>query len=157
MCWPAASAASEGTVEELLNENWNPKLVPLQFYDDPTPPPPPTAEATPTPPKIGTSAKPTTPNETSWKSIVGVLLAVVIIAVVIAVIVCWCCRCPPKCSSELVRRFDQIPSLGRLLAPYTPFVRSFMLWAGLAVNSAFVLYDTQLIVERCLRGGNDYI
>ncbi|KAL3114454.1 hypothetical protein niasHT_019958 [Heterodera trifolii] len=97
MCLPASSAASEGTVEELLNENWNPKLVPLQFYDDPTPPPPPTAEATPTPPKIGTSAKPTTPNETSWKSIVGVLLAVVIIAVVIAVIVCWCCRCPPKC------------------------------------------------------------
>ncbi|KAL3113173.1 hypothetical protein niasHT_013409 [Heterodera trifolii] len=89
VCWPAASAASEGTVEEILNEEWHPKLVPLQFYDDPTPA---AAEDTATPPKIRTSAKPTTPKETSWKSIVGVLLAVVIIAVVIAVIV-WCCRC----------------------------------------------------------------
>lgn len=47
--------------------------------------------------------------------------------------------------------------LTTLFAPYTPLVRSFILWSGLALNSAFVLYDTQLIAEKCRRGDNDYI
>lgn len=35
--------------------------------------------------------------------------------------------------------------------------RSFILWGGLAINVAFVLYDTQLIAEKRRRGDTDYI
>ncbi len=31
------------------------------------------------------------------------------------------------------------------------------LYAGLAVMCGFVLYDTQLIIEKCRRGDKDYI
>ncbi|KAL3100021.1 hypothetical protein niasHS_001947 [Heterodera schachtii] len=41
--------------------------------------------------------------------------------------------------------------------PYMPFLRPFTLWAGLAINSAFVLYDTQRIVARCRHDYNDCI
>jgi len=37
------------------------------------------------------------------------------------------------------------------------FMYSIVLWGGLALHSAFILYDTQLIMERRRRGDNDYI
>uniref|UniRef100_A0A915PE31 Bax inhibitor 1 n=1 Tax=Meloidogyne floridensis TaxID=298350 RepID=A0A915PE31_9BILA len=39
-----------------------------------------------------------------------------------------------------------------LIAPYSPYVRSAVIWAGLAINCGFVVYDTQLIAEKCRRG-----
>lgn len=47
--------------------------------------------------------------------------------------------------------------LTTLIAPYTPFVRSLVVWGGLAINCGFVVYDTQLIAEKCRRGDRDYI
>ena len=44
-----------------------------------------------------------------------------------------------------------------LIAPWTPFMRSAVLWGGLAINIGFVVYDTQLIAERRRRGDADYI
>uniref|UniRef100_A0A915LJA0 Uncharacterized protein n=1 Tax=Meloidogyne javanica TaxID=6303 RepID=A0A915LJA0_MELJA len=44
-----------------------------------------------------------------------------------------------------------------LIAPYSPYVRSAVIWAGLAINCGFVVYDTQLIAEKCRRGDKDYI
>ncbi|KAI6219178.1 hypothetical protein M3Y99_01668000 [Aphelenchoides fujianensis] len=37
------------------------------------------------------------------------------------------------------------------------FVHSIILWGGLLINAAFVLYDTQLIVEKRRRGNTDYV
>jgi len=39
----------------------------------------------------------------------------------------------------------------------SPYVHSFVLWAGLAINCGFVVYDTQLIAEKRRRGDTDYI
>nr|CAD2188976.1 unnamed protein product [Meloidogyne enterolobii]CAD2193954.1 unnamed protein product [Meloidogyne enterolobii] len=44
-----------------------------------------------------------------------------------------------------------------LIAPYSPYVRSAVIWAGLVINCGFVVYDTQLIAEKCRRGDKDYI
>jgi len=32
-----------------------------------------------------------------------------------------------------------------------------VIWGGLAINCGFVVYDTQLISEKCRRGDRDYI
>ncbi|KAF7635034.1 hypothetical protein Mgra_00005475 [Meloidogyne graminicola] len=47
--------------------------------------------------------------------------------------------------------------LTTIIAPYSPYVRSAVIWAGLAINCGFVVYDTQLIAEKCRRGDKDYI
>lgn len=47
--------------------------------------------------------------------------------------------------------------LTTLIAPFTPFVRTLVLWGGLGINCGFVVYDTQLIAEKRRRGDTDYI
>ena len=37
------------------------------------------------------------------------------------------------------------------------FMYSVILWGGLGINCAFILYDTQLIAERKRRGDSDYV
>ena len=37
------------------------------------------------------------------------------------------------------------------------FMHSVILWGGLGINCAFILYDTQLIAERKRHGDSDYV
>lgn len=43
------------------------------------------------------------------------------------------------------------------LFAHNEFIHTLILWAGLAINSAFIVYDTQLIAEKRRRGDTDYI
>jgi len=46
--------------------------------------------------------------------------------------------------------------LASLFSQYQ-FIHSIILWGGLILNSAFIVYDTQLIAEKRRRGDTDYI
>lgn len=40
---------------------------------------------------------------------------------------------------------------------YTAAVHPVLIWGGLAIHCAFIVYDTQMIAEKCRRGDKDYV